>query len=109
MEKEKLERVKQTLEEALVITADIEETLESMMEGRYIYRLPLCSGRYLAIDSEYPNTIHVGITSVDGTWLQDIVIIKEFFKVKDRNAVKVLVFGDDCDTDYTANFTIPTV
>lgn len=64
-------------------------------------------------DSEYGNEIYIGITTSDGTWLQDLAVVRNAYSIDDNLAVhwkpdrfEVLVCADKDDEDYTDKFSI---
>lgn len=65
-------------------------------------------------DPEFPTEVYVGIEK-DGMWIQDLVIVRNAYKVindktakveSNPEAVEMLIYGDSNTEDYTEKVTV---
>lgn len=65
-------------------------------------------------DSLFCNEIFIGLAQADGSWLQDLAIVRQDFQYGEdgihwsKDKYEVLVYGDENDEDYTHRFEIGT-
>ena len=64
------------------------------------------------VDESYSKEIFVGITNGEGSWLQDLAIIRPSYEIEDlkvqwkEDQFDVLVFGNEYEEDFTEEYHI---
>ena len=77
-------------------------------------KIQLPNGLFLTAEASdmdgFPEVV-VGITDINDRWLQDLAVVKQAFTfngttVKPDDAIKVYVYGDKDDEDWTNEFEV---
>lgn len=58
-----------------------------------------------SVDPYYPNEIYVSLNRPDGSWWQDLVVVRRS-ESEDEDKYEILVYADENNEDYTHKFIV---